>query len=63
MNEKHKSMEDDKLWELIPLSKGTKSIGCKWIFKTKCDANDIKAVLWLRALLKDEGLTLKRLPL
>ena len=27
-------MEDNKFWELVPLPKGTRPIGCKWIFKT-----------------------------
>ena len=32
-------MQDNKVWELIPLPKGVKPIGCKWICKTKQDAN------------------------
>ncbi|KAG8483393.1 hypothetical protein CXB51_023135 [Gossypium anomalum] len=28
-------MQDNKVWELVPLHKGAKPIGCKWIFKTK----------------------------
>ena len=39
MNEKYKSMQDNKVWELVPLPEGAKPIGCKWIFKTKQDAN------------------------
>ncbi|RVW93907.1 Retrovirus-related Pol polyprotein from transposon TNT 1-94 [Vitis vinifera] len=39
MNEEYKSMQDNKVWELVPLPVGTKPIGCKWIFKTKRDSN------------------------
>ncbi|RVX12039.1 Retrovirus-related Pol polyprotein from transposon TNT 1-94 [Vitis vinifera] len=31
MNEEYKSMQDNKVWELVPLPVGTKPIGCKWI--------------------------------
>ena len=39
MNDEYKSMQDNKVWELISLPSGAKSIGCKWIFKTKRDSN------------------------
>ena len=35
MNEEIKSMKDNDVWDLVPLPKGVKPIGCKWIFKTK----------------------------
>lgn len=38
MNEEYKSMQDNKVWELVPLPEGKKPIGCKWIFKTKRDS-------------------------
>ena len=38
MNEEIKSMKDNDVWDLIPLPKGVKPIGCKWIFKTKRDS-------------------------
>ena len=38
MNEEYKSMQDNKVWELIPLAEGVKPIGCDWIFKTKRDS-------------------------
>ena len=37
MNEEMKSMRDNDVWDLIPLPKGVKPIGCKWIFKTRKD--------------------------
>ncbi|KAG8503161.1 hypothetical protein CXB51_000952 [Gossypium anomalum] len=39
MKDEYKSMQDNKVWELVPLPKGAKPNGCKWIFKTKRDAN------------------------
>ena len=39
MNEEYKSMQDNKVWELILLPSGAKPIGYKWIFKTKRDSN------------------------
>ncbi|KAG8496840.1 hypothetical protein CXB51_008132 [Gossypium anomalum] len=39
MKDEHKSMQDNKVWELVLLPEGAKPIGCKWIFKTKRDAN------------------------
>jgi Reverse transcriptase (RNA-dependent DNA polymerase) len=38
MDEEIKSMYDNKVWGIIPLSEGVKVIGCKWIFKTKKDS-------------------------
>ena len=38
MNEDIKSMKDNDVWDLVPLPKGRKPIGCKWIFKTKKDS-------------------------
>ena len=35
MNEEYKFMQDNQVWDLIPLPEGKKPIGCKWIFKTK----------------------------
>ena len=39
MNEGMKSMEDNDVWDLVELPKGSKPISCKWIFKTKRDSN------------------------
>ena len=55
-NEEFKSMQDNKVWELVPLPKGVKPIGCKWIFKTKWDSNvvlrSIRLILYPKAILK-----------
>jgi Reverse transcriptase (RNA-dependent DNA polymerase) len=38
MDKEIKSMYDNKVWDIIPLSEGVKPISCKWIFKTKKDS-------------------------
>ena len=35
MNKEYNFMQDNKVWELVPLPEGVKPIGYKWIFKTK----------------------------
>ena len=35
MKEEMKSLEKIEIWDLVPLPKGAKSAGCKWIFKKK----------------------------
>jgi len=39
MNEELKSMEYNKVWDLVQLSESSKRIGCRWVFKTKRDSN------------------------
>ena len=60
-------MQDNDIWNLVPLLEDVKPIGCKWIFKTKrdlkCDVKRYKAHLLLRVLLKRKTLILKRLSL
>ncbi|WJZ82589.1 hypothetical protein VitviT2T_002334 [Vitis vinifera] len=38
MNEELKSMAHNGVWDLIELPNSCKPVGCKWVFKTKCDA-------------------------
>ncbi|KAL6340525.1 hypothetical protein AAG906_010433 [Vitis piasezkii] len=38
MEEELKSMNDNEVWDLVKFPKGIKTIGCKWIFKTKYDS-------------------------
>ena len=33
-------MNDNEVWNLVELPKGSKRVGCKWVFKTKCDSKD-----------------------
>ena len=57
MNEKYKSMQDNKVWELVPLLEGVKPIGCKWLFKTKQDSKG--NVEMYKTRLVDKGYTQK----
>ena len=63
MNEEIKSMKDNDVWDLVPLPKGAKPIGCKWIFKTKRDSNgDVeryKARLVAKGFTQKEGIDYK----
>ena len=56
-------MQNNKVWELVPLLEGAKLIGCKWIFKTKWDVNDnverYKAHLMTKGSLQREGIDFK----
>ena len=35
MNDELKSMDQNKVWELVQFTEGYKVGGCKWVFKTK----------------------------
>ena len=35
MKDEMKSMEDNDVWDIVELPKGSKPISCKWIFKTR----------------------------
>ena len=63
MNDEYKSMQDNKVWELVPLPKGVKPIGCKWIFKTKRDftgnVERYKARLVVKGYTQKEGIDFK----
>ncbi|KAH9782842.1 hypothetical protein KPL71_009093 [Citrus sinensis] len=65
MNEEYKSMQDNKVWELISLPSGAKPIGCKWIFKTKKDSNGnverYKARLVAKGFTQKEGIDYKEI--
>ena len=38
MKEELKSMDDNKVWDLVVLPEGSKQVSCKWVFKTKRDS-------------------------
>ena len=63
MNEEYKSMQDNDVWDLVPLPKGVKPICCKWIFKTKRDSKgDVeryKARLVAKGFTQNEGIDFK----
>ena len=63
MKDKTKSMDDNNIWDLVELPKGSKPIGCKWIFKTKRDSNGnverYKARLVAKGFTQKEGIDYK----
>jgi hypothetical protein len=38
MKDEMKSMSTNDVWDLEEISKGAKTVGCKWVYKTKCDS-------------------------
>ena len=65
MNEEYKSMQDNRVWELVPLREGVKPIGCKWIFKTKRNSKGnmekYKACLVAKGYTQKEGIDYKEI--
>ncbi|RVW54692.1 Retrovirus-related Pol polyprotein from transposon TNT 1-94 [Vitis vinifera] len=63
MEEQLKSMKDNEVWDIVELPKGIKTIGCKWIFKTKHDSKGnvkrYKARLVAKEYTKKEGINYK----
>ena len=59
------SMYENQIWTLVDPLEGIKPIGYKWVFKKKTDMEGnvvtYKARLWLKAIVKDKELTMKRL--
>jgi hypothetical protein len=39
MEDKMGSLSINKVWDLEEIPKGAKTVGCKWVYKTKCDSN------------------------
>ena len=38
MEDEMKSMNANKVWDLEIIHKGVKTVGCKWVYKTKHDS-------------------------
>ena len=38
MEDEMKSMNANKVWDMEIISKGAKTVGCKWVYKTKLDS-------------------------
>ena len=38
MEDEMKSMNANKVWDLEIIPKGAKTVGCKWVYKTKLDS-------------------------
>ena len=60
MNEEMQSMSINNVWELVELPDNCRAIGCKWVFKTKKDANGnierFKARLVAKGFTQKEGI-------
>ena len=63
MEEELKSMKDNEVWDIVELPKGIKTIGCKWVFKTKHDSKGnvkrYKVRLVVKEYTKKEGINYK----
>jgi hypothetical protein len=55
-----KSMSTNKLWDLETIPKGAKTVGCKWVYKTKHDPQEnierFKARLVVKGFTQREGI-------
>jgi hypothetical protein len=38
MEDEMRSMSSNKVWDLEEIPKGAKTVGCKWVYKIKCDS-------------------------
>jgi hypothetical protein len=38
MEDEMRSMSINKVWDLEEIPKGAKTVGCKWVYKMKCDS-------------------------
>ena len=60
MEDEMKSMSASKVWDLEEIPKGTKTVGCKWVYKTKCDSKGnierYKARLVAKGFTQREGI-------
>ena len=53
-----KSMDCNRVWDLVELPDRQKYIGCKWVFKTKFDINGL--IERFKARLVAKGYTYKK---
>ncbi|KAH9659545.1 hypothetical protein KPL70_023885 [Citrus sinensis] len=65
MQEEIKALHKNKTWELIPLPRGRKAIGNKWVYKIKRDGNDqverYRARLVVKGYAQKEGIDFKEI--
>lgn len=55
MNEEMKVLEKNKTWELVRLTVGKTSVGCKWFYTTKYQAD--KSIESYKVMLVSKGCT------
>ena len=53
------SLEKNQTWDLVPLPRGSRAIGCRWIFQKK-DCEQYKARLVAKGYAQKEGMTTTR---
>jgi hypothetical protein len=60
MQDEMKSISTNKVWDLEEIPKGAKIVGCKWIYKTKCDSRGnvekYKARFVVKGFMQREGI-------
>ena len=60
MEDELKSMKENKVWDLEEIPKGAKTVGCKWVYKTKRDSKGkierYKARLVAKGFTQREGI-------
>jgi hypothetical protein len=60
MKDEMKSMSTNDVWDLEEIPKGAKTVGCKWVYKTKCDSKGnieiYKARLVAKGFMQREGI-------
>ena len=60
MEDEMKSMSSNDVWDLEENLKRVKTVGCKWIYKTKCDSKEniekFKARLVAKGFTQREGI-------
>ena len=60
MQEEMKSMSTNKVWDLVEILQGAKTVGCKWVYKTKYDSKGnierFKARLVAKGFTQREGI-------
>jgi hypothetical protein len=60
MRDEMDSMSSNGVWDLEPIPKGAKIVGCKWVYKTKCDSQGnverYKARLVAKGFTQREGI-------
>ncbi|XP_074298256.1 uncharacterized protein LOC141629094 [Silene latifolia] len=63
MKEEMKSMDDNKVWDLVVLPEGSKAVGSKWVYKTKRDSKGnierYKARLVAKGFTQKDGIDYK----
>jgi hypothetical protein len=60
MKDEMRSMSVNKVWDLEEIPKGAKTVGCKWVYKTKYDSNEnierFEARLMAKGFTQREGI-------